>query len=197
MTAQQANGCVGAARCRRRRTRGAPQQAGGRCPQCLRRWPAPGLQPGLQPDLQPDLQPALQSDPESAGEGVSVELPEIVRQSPAVGEGVAGNIDCAPVKIARRTCYAGDLADLWKIDTTKITNFDRKAIVQKTLVGEEYKEKWNVRDLVMALAPGFRVSWGSYTDFVRFLTLKLVEDPCQSINRNKEFYCGLNEFKRI
>jgi hypothetical protein len=32
---------------------------------------------------------------------------------------------------------------------------------------------------------GFRVSWGSYPDFGRFVTLKFVSDPCQYINRKR------------
>ena len=70
-----------------------------------------------------------------------------------MGEGAAGNIDGAPAQITRRSCSAGVLADLWKIDTTKIANFDRKAIVEKAFVGQLFKEMWNVCTVIMAFAP--------------------------------------------
>jgi hypothetical protein len=98
--------------------------------------------------LPPGLQPVVEADEESASPPASAEvpeLPEIVRRWPAVGE--------VAVVMTRRSCLAGDLADLWKINTTKIANFDRKAIVEKAFWGEEFNEKWNVRDVVMAFAP--------------------------------------------
>ncbi len=94
-----------------------------------------------------------QPDQESAGQDASVELPEIVRKWQSVGEGVAGNIDGAPAQITRRFCHAGDLADVWKIDTTEIVNWDRKAIVERTIVGPRFKDLWNVCTVMSAFYP--------------------------------------------
>jgi hypothetical protein len=91
-----------------------------------------------------------QPDQESAGQVARVELPEIVRKWPAVGEGVAGNIDGASPQITRRFCHACDLADVWKIDTAEIVNWDRKAIVERTIVGPLFKDLWNVCTVMSA-----------------------------------------------
>jgi hypothetical protein len=104
--------------------------------------------------LPPGLQPGLQADEESAGPPASVEvpeLPEIVRRWPAVGE--AERIAGAPAQITRRSSSAGDLADLWKIETTEIVNWDRRAIVERAIVGPPFKDLWNVGDVMKAFAP--------------------------------------------
>jgi hypothetical protein len=63
------------------------------------------------------------------------------------------NIDGATALITRRYCYAGDLADVFKIDTTKIVNFHKNAIIEKAFVGPHFKEMWKVRTVLMAFAP--------------------------------------------
>ena len=63
------------------------------------------------------------------------------------------NIDGTPSLITRRSCYAGDLADVFKIDTTRIANFHKKAMIEKAFVGPLFKEMWNVCMVVMAFAP--------------------------------------------
>jgi hypothetical protein len=103
----------------------------------------PGLQPGLQADEESAGAPAAQLAPAGAGAGASSELPEIVNV----------NIDGATALITRRYCYAGDLADVFKIDTTKIVNFHKNAIIEKAFVGPHFKEMWKVRTVLMAFAP--------------------------------------------
>jgi len=66
---------------------------------------------------------------------------------------VESNIDGTPSLITRRSCYAGDLADVFKIDTTRIANFHKKAMIEKAFVGPLFKEMWNVCMVVMAFAP--------------------------------------------
>jgi hypothetical protein len=104
--------------------------------------------------LPPGLQPVVEADEESASPPASAEvpeLPEIVRRWPAVGE--AERIASAPAQITRRSCFAGDLADVWKIETSDIVNWDRRAIVERAIVGPPFKDLWNVCTVMTAFHP--------------------------------------------
>jgi hypothetical protein len=103
-----------------------------------REQPEQAEQPGLQPE-----QPGL----ESAGQDASVEAPLLVRSFPPLREGVA----CQPKLVRAQEVCASVLAEKLQIDTTTITNYKEKDVIETVYVNWtpcEQDQLFNVRDVV-------------------------------------------------
>ncbi len=61
----------------------------------------------------------------------------------------------APEQITKGFCFAGDIADVFKIDTSVIADFDKHAVIEKVVQGPpDIEGKWNLCTVMMAFAPG-------------------------------------------
>ena len=60
----------------------------------------------------------------------------------------------APAKLTKRVYRAKDVADVFKIDTTFIADFEENAIIEKVVVGPpDVEGKWDLCSVIMAFAP--------------------------------------------
>lgn len=60
----------------------------------------------------------------------------------------------APAKLTKRVYHAKDVADVFKIDTTFIADFEENAIIEKVVEGPpDVEGKWDLCAVMMAFAP--------------------------------------------
>jgi hypothetical protein len=74
--------------------------------------------------------------------------------APRRDEVVTVNIDGASAQITKRFCFAGDMADVFGIDTSVITDFDKNAVIEKVVQGPQgFESMWNVCTVMTAFVP--------------------------------------------
>jgi len=60
----------------------------------------------------------------------------------------------APEKITKRFVHAYDMADVFGIDVTFVSEFDKNAVIEKVVQGpSEFEGKWNISTVMKAFAP--------------------------------------------
>jgi hypothetical protein len=94
--------------------------------------------------------------------------------APRRDEVVTVNIDGASAQITQKFYFAGDMADVFKIDTKVLANFDEHAVIEKVVQGPPYIEgKWNLCTVMTAFVP---TQWKERRTAVRALAKTRIAD---------------------
>ena len=84
------------------------------------------------------------------------------------------HIGCEPDKIRKRFFFAGDMADVFGIDTSVIAGFDKNAVIEKVVQGPPGVEgTWNLCTVLMSFAPTL---YSARRNVVRALAQTSIED---------------------
>ena len=82
-------------------------------------------------------------------------LDESVRLARKPDQEMTVYIGGAPAQITKRFCLAGDMAEVFGIDTSVIAGFDKNTYIEKVVQGPlDIEGKWNLCTVMMAFAPG-------------------------------------------
>jgi hypothetical protein len=74
--------------------------------------------------------------------------------APRLDEVVTVLIDGAPARITQKFYFAGAIADVFKVNTSVIVDFDDDTVIEKVVDGPQgFQGQWNVCTVMTAFAP--------------------------------------------